>query len=282
MEYIKSPLNYTGGKFKLLPQIIPLFPSNINTFVDLFGGGFNVGVNVQANKIIYNDSLIQVSKMLQYFYDNNTEEIIKGIEFIVEHFNLSKTNKEGYLKLREEYNLPFPQKDFIESLMLYVLICHSFNNQIRFNSHGEFNLPFGLNRNFNPILKAKLIVFLDQLHNKNVKFTSKSFEKLKPEKLTLLDFVYLDPPYFNTTATYNENKGWDEQAENKLRELCQKLNEHNIRFALSNNLSKNISLENWAVNMGFNIHILEANYSNCNYQKKDKNKKDKEVLITNY
>ena len=25
-EYIKSPLNYVGGKYKLLPQILPLFP----------------------------------------------------------------------------------------------------------------------------------------------------------------------------------------------------------------------------------------------------------------
>ena len=39
-DLIKSPLNYTGGKFKLLPQILPLFPDNIDTFVDLFAGGF--------------------------------------------------------------------------------------------------------------------------------------------------------------------------------------------------------------------------------------------------
>ena len=55
MNYIKSPLNYTGGKYKLLPQIIPLFPSKINTFVDLFGGGFNVGINIDANNVIYNE-----------------------------------------------------------------------------------------------------------------------------------------------------------------------------------------------------------------------------------
>lgn len=36
--YIKSPINYTGGKYRLLNKIIPLFPENINTFVDLFGG----------------------------------------------------------------------------------------------------------------------------------------------------------------------------------------------------------------------------------------------------
>lgn len=38
-NYIQSPLNYTGGKYKLLKQIVPLFPTNIDIFVDLFGGG---------------------------------------------------------------------------------------------------------------------------------------------------------------------------------------------------------------------------------------------------
>ena len=54
-KYIKSPLNYVGGKHKLLPQILPLFPKNINTFIDLFGGGFNVGINVSAKEVVYND-----------------------------------------------------------------------------------------------------------------------------------------------------------------------------------------------------------------------------------
>lgn len=35
---IQSPLNYTGGKFKLLPQILPHFPKDIDVFVDLFCG----------------------------------------------------------------------------------------------------------------------------------------------------------------------------------------------------------------------------------------------------
>ena len=54
-EFIKSPLNYTGGKYKILNSIFPYFPKEINTFIDLFGGGFNVGINANANKIIYND-----------------------------------------------------------------------------------------------------------------------------------------------------------------------------------------------------------------------------------
>ena len=55
-DYIKSPLNYVGGKYKLLPQIMPLFPDNISTFVDLFSGGANVGINVDAKTIVFSVS----------------------------------------------------------------------------------------------------------------------------------------------------------------------------------------------------------------------------------
>ncbi len=63
--YIKSPLNYVGGKFKLLPSIIPLIPTDLNVFYDLFGGGFNVGINVEAERIVYNDINEPVSRMLK-------------------------------------------------------------------------------------------------------------------------------------------------------------------------------------------------------------------------
>ena len=65
---IQSPLNYTGGKYKLLPQILPFFPENINCFVDLFCGGCNVGINVHAKKYVYNDScepLINLYSVMQ-------------------------------------------------------------------------------------------------------------------------------------------------------------------------------------------------------------------------
>ena len=55
---IKSPLNYIGGKQRILGQILPLFPAKIDCFVDLFTGGCNVGINVNAEKIICNDNLL--------------------------------------------------------------------------------------------------------------------------------------------------------------------------------------------------------------------------------
>ena len=52
---IKSPINYMGSKRRLLKQILPLFPDNINTFYDLFAGGGTVSLNTQAKQIYYND-----------------------------------------------------------------------------------------------------------------------------------------------------------------------------------------------------------------------------------
>ena len=54
LGYIKSPMNYTGGKYKLLPYILPSFPGELSRFVDLFAGGLNVGINVQADVIYAN------------------------------------------------------------------------------------------------------------------------------------------------------------------------------------------------------------------------------------
>ena len=48
---VSSPLNYIGGKFKLLPQILPLFPKEINNFVDMFCGGLNVAANIKAKNV---------------------------------------------------------------------------------------------------------------------------------------------------------------------------------------------------------------------------------------
>ena len=55
-NYIASPLNYIGGKARILDQLLPLMPEEIDTFVDLFCGGCNVGMNVKAGHTIYNDT----------------------------------------------------------------------------------------------------------------------------------------------------------------------------------------------------------------------------------
>lgn len=277
-QYIKSPLNYTGGKYKLLHEILQLFPKDIETFVDLFGGGFNVGININCNNIIYNDSCIQVVDLLKHFYNNTPDFVHQSIIDTITNYDLNRAinnktlneYKLNYLKLRNDYN---KNPDWIK---FYTLITCSFGNQIRFNSNNEFNVPYG-KRDYNLSLQNKLKLFTKELHKKNIQFWNEDFRDC-----TFLsnDFVYCDPPYYNSVATYNENGGWSEQDEKDLLSYLDNIDSHGGKFALSNNLKcNNPFLKQWKDK--YNIHYLYADYSNCNYHKKDRSQ-DTEVLITNY
>ena len=275
-KYIKSPLNYVGGKFKLLKEILPLFPDKISTFVDLFGGGFNVGINVNAESIVYNDLEKHVVELLDYLSNNTTEKLLSEIDALIEKYNLSKENAEGFNQLREYYN----EVDN-SPIVFYTMICYAFNYQIRFNQNGKYNMPFGKARSsFNPSLRQKFIDFVEVLHSKDCCFMNMSFDNFDFEDFDSGDFVYCDPPYFNSVAAYNEQGGWTEEHEQKLLALLDKLNDKGVKFALSNNLKyDNPFLDEWKNK--YKVHCLNGDYSNCNYHKIDRSK-DIEVLITNY
>lgn len=302
-EFAKSPLNYVGGKYKLLGQLTKRFPNNINTFVDFFCGGGNVGVNVKANKVIAVDKEECLIKVLNLFKRYSYTQIIEKIDSIIEKYKLSNTfingykyykcdssaglgsyNKQRYLKLREDYNRLKEESDD-KTFKFLTLIIYGFNHQIRFNSSGEFNTPVG-KRDFNSSIRKNLLSFCEALRNKNVEFVSEDFKKIKIDNLTPEDFCYFDPPYFLGDASYNENNNWTEKDEKELLSYINKLNDKNIKFALSNVTQhrgeKNQLLIDWAIENKYNINYLDYNYNNSNYHSKSKLNITEEVLITNY
>lgn len=282
-KYIKSPLNYIGGKFKLLEQIIPLFPHKINSFIDMFSGGANVGINATANKYIFNDMNYRINEMFRFFQNSDPIVLINSIENRIRELELSRTNEEAYLRFRFEYNRnPNP-------LDLYILSSYSYNYQFRFNNAMQFNNPFGRNRShFSDNMKKNLINFVARLQQIDAVFTDKLFTEYDISSLSPDDFVYLDPPYLITTGSYNDgNRGfsdWNTQQEKKLYALMVTLIRQNIKFALSNVLShkgKNNSLLCDFINeYNLNVHHLSHTYKNSSYNTKSAS--SDEVLITNY
>lgn len=304
-ELIQSPLNYTGGKFKLLPQILPHFPQDIDCFVDLFCGGGNVGINSQCNKVIFNDNNSLLRYMFGTFKNMDKEATFEIIDGIIKRYGLSNTDKYGYeyygcnssdglakynsqayLRLRDDFNHT-TNIDYNYYITLYVLIVYAFNNQIRFNRKGEFNLPPG-KRDFNSKMREKLSSFIDRLKSGDYKFESYDFRELPNADWNDRTFVYADPPYLITCATYNEQDGWNETLERELLQYLDNLHERGIRFALSNVLNSkgktNHILMDWVnANIGrYRVIYLDYTYSNSNYQTKDRTSKTDEVLIVNY
>ena len=280
-KYIKSPLNYVGGKYKLLDQIIPLFPSDIDTFVDLFAGGFNVGINVKAKKIICNDHEKVVIELLEELSKLKSDEALSILKETIRKYDLSKENEEGFKKIRSHYNNGDRRWN-----MFYAMLTHAFNYQIRFNNSNEYNMPFGKNRSsFNKNLEKNFIAFINELNLKDVEFSNFDFLSFDFSNLKSNDIVYCDPPYLITCASYNEKNGWNEIKEKQLLDLLDRLNSEKINFALSNvfeNKGKtNEILKEWSEK--YNVHYLNHSYGNCNYHAKDKSKNSTvEVLITNY
>lgn len=300
---ISSPLNYTGGKAKLLPQLLPLFPTNISSFVDIFCGGLNVGINIKANKYYYND----INECLMGLYNRllsvTDKTFISNVDSIIKEYNLSnvakhnyeyygcngsdglcKYNKEGYLKLRNDFNSK-KTSDKLYYEMFFTLIVYCFNNQIRFNKSGKFNSPVG-KRDFNNNIRIKLKEFINKLHEQQPNLLNIDFSNFDINLLDKDSFVYCDPPYLITTASYNENGGWTINDEKKLLEFLDILNAKKIKFALSNVTEhkgkQNKLLIEWVKRNNYNINYLNYNYNNSNYHSKNTGKKTNEVLVTNY
>ena len=281
---IKSPLNYIGGKTKILPQLLNYFPDKVSTFVDLFCGGLNVGININAQTIIANDINNYIMEMFEYFKKTNVNELLQSIDRIIFEYSLSKNNQVGYLKLREDYNA---KKN---PLYLFVLTCFSFNHQIRYNNDFEFNCPFGKDRStYNESIKKNLIRFVTKLQQtESVIFSSVNFTKVDLSTLDKDSLVYCDPPYLITTGSYNDGTrgfgNWTYRNDVQLLDLLDMLNNKNIKFALSNVYEhmgvKNDLLIEWAKK--YNVYEISNNYNNSNYQSNAKQHKTVEVLVTNF
>ena len=277
------------------------YPKNIKTFYDIFSGGANVGINSNSDKIICIDNNPQLISLMNFLKKNDYYELVDYLDKMIDKFSLSNTylngyeyyncnssngvgsyNKEGFLKLREAYNLA-DEKD--DDLFL-LLIIFSFNNQIRFNTKGEFNLPVG-KRDFNGSLRKKLYDFMLALKNKNITFVNEDFTDINLDKVDIEnDYFYLDPPYYLGLATYNENGGWTEKDEKKLLDFLSLCDSKGIRFGLSNVIEhkgkKHEMLINWCLSNSFNINYINYSYKNSNYHIKNRDQITKEVFITNY
>ncbi len=275
---VQSPLNYTGSKTKMVPIIKEYLPQEpLHTFIDAFGGGFNVGINIPAERIIYNDINPFVEGLIKSFR-LDTYEYLTYVSKLIQKYGLAPNNTEGYVALRNKYNsTPIPKRD---PRMLYTLILYGFQQQIRFNTNHGFNNPIG-SRWFNECLLSKFITFARCSKSKNVEYLNVSFERLI-DQITPDTCVYADPPYRSTLGVYNDGKrgfeGWTIEHEQRLCLFLDQIHQHEAKFMLSYVLQVedfyNADVANWAERNGYHIIDIEAPQGRYNNRR--------EVLIINY
>ena len=297
MTYLKSPIFYMGNKYRLLPQLIPLFPAKINTFYDLFGGSGCMSANVKAEKIVYNEINENIVELYKLFLKYTPEEIDSRIRSYIKEYDL---NTEGtdvrqnnpdikeirdyyakrYLEFRKAYNES--ERDY---LMLYTLTFYSFSNLIRFNQKSDFNMPFG-NQCYHEKNYENIKEWCDNIKDKNIEVTQEdAFEILQDTIFDKNDFIYLDPPYHNTIAIYNEKHsagGWSKEDDYRLFEMLEKLDKCGIKWGMSNVFKNkdytNEHLIKWCEKNKWNVIHIDYSY----YCLGKGNANSDEVYICNY
>lgn len=301
-SFIKSPFNYTGGKYRILDQIIPRMPMGIENFFDVFVGGGNVFINSIARSFFANDIDNNVISLFKFMCAHDFEDFLSECERVIKDFGLSSTstygyefygtssnlgvssfNKPGYELLKNHFN---HQKDgYPREILFFVLICFGFNNQIRYNKSNFFNIPVG-KRDLNENILSNLKKFTSRLRLIDINFQAKSFLDIDFSHLSKNDFVYFDPPYLISNASYNESGKWTTDHEIQLLSTLDLLISSNVKFGLSNMLStkfvENTLLKTWITRNSSKLKLFNifSNYTNSSYQKKNRHvSSDNEIFL---
>lgn len=276
----ESPLNYVGNKTRIISEIKNNIPTDIDYFIDAFGGGFNVGINIDSQNIVYNEYNHFVKELIESFRHYDTFSYIVYMKKIIQRFGLERGNKDAYLKLRDYYN-SFPENKRDPRLLL-VVILYSFQQQIRFNANHEFNNPAGI-RWFNDKILEKLVSFSRRIKEQDIQFYCSDYTAMYKHINNNHAFIYLDPPYMLTNSSYNDGKrgfkGWSVLQENELFNFLDKLSLEGNRFMLSYVIEHkdkiNQNLLAWIKDN--NYHIIElGNILGISGSRR------KEILVVNY
>lgn len=240
------PIKIQGIKTKLVPFIAESITWDGNgVYFEPFMGSGVVGFNLEPRRAIFSDTnpyIIQFYKDIQS--GKVTSEIVRDY-LEAEAIKLASTPADKnsyYYKVRDRFNKTHNSLDFL------FLQRSNFNGMIRFNSRGEYNVPFG--RKPDRFKKALITKIVNQiawvekiLEGKDWQFICMPFTEAF-KMMSDNDFVYLDPPYIDRYDGYYDS--WSEEYALLLADLAQK---GNAGFAFSmwyeNKYRKNSHIEKW-------------------------------------
>lgn len=266
-------LKWVGGKRQLMSEIEPLMPSKISTYYEPFIGGGAVFLAQQPKKAVINDynaELINVYKVVR----DNVEELI---EDLATHRNESDYFYSVRVQDRQE---GFDQLSELKRASRVIYLNKTcFNGLYRVNSSGEFNTPFGRYKSPNIVNETVLRAVSNYLNNNDIALLSGDFEDAL-KGIRKGAFVYLDPPYDPVSKSSNftgyVEGGFDSNQQERLRDICIKLNDKGVNFLLSNSATPFIK------DLYKDFEIIEVDAKRYINSVASKRGSVSEVLVRNY
>ncbi len=286
---MKPMIKYRGGKSKEIPNIMWHIPRFTGRYIEPFLGGGALFFYLEPRQAIINDinsklidfyrgvrdNYINLRKELdelEALYANNRNDFDKLKEQFPNE-RVEDKNEELYYFLRDMFN-ERKAKKYSDASLYYYINKTAYSGMIRYNSHGEFNVPFGRYKHLNTSS-------VTQSHS-NLLQRAEIFNTDYSNIFSLCredDFVFLDPPYDCVFSDYGNEEYKDGFNENNHKKLAKDF--ANLpckalmiigRTPLTEELYKGYIIDEYEKSYAVNIrnrfkagaqHIVVANYRKC-------------------
>tara|TARA_B100001741_G_scaffold310784_1_gene310693 strand:- start:323 stop:1192 length:870 start_codon:yes stop_codon:yes gene_type:complete len=282
---IKPFLKWVGGKTKLLSEIEKNLPKELKKrkfiYAEPFLGGgavfFHLVQKLNIEKAYLNDLNNKLIDTYKHVRDK-APELIQKLKKLETDYYGSNDKKTFFLEQRESFNAS--KKSLQKSALFIFLNKTGFNGMYRENTKGEYNIPFGQMKD--PVICNKDLLenISKLLKDKEVIFSSKSFEEVLADDKKV--FYYLDPPYrpISKTASFTDytKSNFDDKTQLSLKEYCDKIDKLGCFFLQSNSYSD----EGFFNNLYQNRKINNLEVTRTISADGKKRKKVNEILIKNY
>ena len=286
----KPFVKWVGGKMQLIDQLEALLPADFDkwenvTYIEPFvGGGAMLFYMLQTHSNIRSAIINDINPDLTTCYKvvrDNPQALVDSLKEIQrEYYSLQSEDarKEFYLMKRDEFNTK--ALDPIRNTTLFFFLNRTcFNGLYRVNKAGLFNVPFG--KYETPTICDPITIYADSELLQNVEILTGDYQQTL-SKAHGNTFFYFDPPYrpLSNTSSFNDyaKEAFNDLAQCRLKEFCDKVETAGYKFMLSNSDCKDMFFDD--LYLQYIIDRVWASRSvNANPKKRGKLQ---EILVHNY
>lgn len=268
----KRTFQYMGSKYKIMDWLFENLPSDIRDLktLDVFGGGGSFTTSMCLTfpeaDIFYNEKTEIVYGAYRMIVRDtlNMVHLLKTMNLLVEtnykkkdNFEMFEERKRNYYELREKYN-NFGNGSMLEKMTLGLFLIKAGFGVVRVKDNGDWVGAAG-----DTWPTQKWLSTLPVIANKPT-LTNKDYRDLDFEDY---DFLYLDPPYWNSQGAYYEK--------DSLNTLLEMLSCYDGKFMMSYYPDPTVlelaEQKGWTVKYREDVKQVASS-----------NKKTTEILVMNY
>lgn len=291
----KPFIKWVGGKSQLIEQLDAMLPADFGnwenaTYIEPFaGGGAMLFYMLQRYPNIQRAVINDVNQDLTTCYctvRDFPDELINSLSGIEREYLTLPSEEERrafFMESRVHYNEK--NLDPIENTTLFIFLNRTcFNGLYRVNKRGQFNVPFGKYKN--PTICDAATIRKDSETLQRVEILTGDFEDTfnSAEGNTLF---YFDPPYrpLSDTSSFNDytKDSFNDDAQIRLKEYCDKVNQAGYKFMLSNSDCKGKNKEDNFFDLLYGDYEIERVLASRNVNSNpSKRGKLTEILVHNY